>query len=86
MSEVLCRKNKNWKAIYISIDADELDNLDAFVKKEVLSKIQKKDLKKWAVLDMVDTNIITTNFNSHTGKTNIELLIYVAGVGEKDGK
>ena len=77
----LCRKNKNWKAIYITVSIDELDNLGDLVGVEVRKNLTKQQLKKeWLVIDIVDTMSLSTNFNPHTGKTAIDLLIYVADV------
>ena len=77
----LCRKNKKWKAIYLTVLIDELDNLGELVKVAVHKNLSKQQLKKeWLVIDMVDTMTLSTNFNPHTGKTAIDLLIYVADV------
>lgn len=76
---VKCRKNSIWKAIYISISIEDLPNLETFVWDEVRKDISTKD-KSWSIIDMVDTNVVSTSFNPHQNKTMIDLLITVADI------
>ena len=74
----MCRKNRKWKAVYVNVSPDDLENLGDIVGLEVrknLTSAEKK--KKWVAIDMVDTIKISTDSNPNTGKMTMYLLIYV---------
>lgn len=76
---VKCRKNDNWKAIYISISIEDLPNLNQYVWDEVRKDLPKND-KTWQIIDMVETNVVSTSFNPHQSKTMIDMVINVADI------
>jgi len=75
----MCRKNRKWKAVYVGITPDELDNLGDIVGMEVRKNLTDKEKKtKWVAIDMVDTIRISTDSNPISGKLTMYFLIYVA--------
>jgi len=73
------RKNRKWKAINVSIDIDMLDDLEQVISSEVRNTLSEKDKKnKWLAIDIVDTLKISTDVNPISGKSTLNLLIYVA--------
>lgn len=74
------RKNSNWKAIYVNVNANELDTLDQIILKQMQDNMTptEKKAKKWQTIDIVDTIVVASNSNPISQQLTLELLIYVA--------
>lgn len=79
------RKNTKWKAIYVNVDASELDTLDSIILNQIQQKLTPKEqkTKQWQTIDIVDTIVVASNSNPISQKLTLELLIYVADMSGK---
>ena len=74
------RKNSNWTAIYVNVNANELNTLDQIILKQIQDNMtpKEKKAKKWQTIDIVDTIVVASNSNPISQQLTLELLIYVA--------
>ncbi len=72
------RKNKNWKAIYVNVEAQKLDELSDIVSTKINTLLTEDEKKKNFKFDIVDTIVVASNSNPITQTLTLELLIYVA--------
>jgi len=79
------RKNSKWKAIYVNVNANELDTLDKIILKKMQDNLtpKEKKAKAWTVIDIVDTIVVASNSNPISQQLTLELLVYVADMTGK---
>jgi len=79
------RKNSNWTAIYVNVNAAELNTLDQIILKQMQDKMtpKEKKAKKWQTIDIVDTIVVASNSNPISQQLTLELLIYVADMTDQ---
>ncbi len=72
------RKNENWKAIYVNVEAQKLNDLGDLVSEKMNTILTDEEKLKDYTFDIVDTIVVASNSNPITQTLVLELLIYVA--------
>ena len=78
---VLLRKNKKWMPLHISLDLKQLNELETMVEKSVKEKLDETHLnRQWKAIDIVDIQILSSNYNPNKNTTFVEVLVFVADI------
>lgn len=76
---VLFRKNKNWKAVHISLNLKLADDMATQVEEAVKKQLGETHLKRqWKTIDIVDVQIFSSTYNPTKETTFLDMLIFVA--------
>lgn len=76
---VLYRKNKNWKAIHISLDLKMSDDMSTQVEEAVKKHLSETHLKRqWKTIDIVDVQVFSSTYNPNKETTFLDMLVFVA--------
>lgn len=81
---VTYRKNKNWKAIHISLDLKKSDKMDEMVEVALAKQMSVYgDASSWKTIDIVDTHIFSSTYNPSKETTFLDMLVFIAELAEK---
>ena len=72
------RKNKNWKAVYVNVEAQKLDELGELVSAKADAVLSDSERNHDYIYDIVDTIVVASNSNPISQTLTLELLVYVA--------
>ena len=75
---VLFRKNKNWKAIHISLNLKLADDMATQVEEAVKKHMEETHLKRqWKTIDIVDVQIFSSTYNPTKETTFLDMMVFV---------
>lgn len=76
---VLFRKNKNWKAIHISLNLKLIDDMNVQIEEAVKKHLEETHLKRqWKTIDIVDVKIFSSTYNPTKETTFLDMIVFVA--------